>query len=89
MSWRLGRLPLCFALAAQTEVAVPTLALVSFLPPNSGKIRSGSVVSHKIVLLSIGQNPRDLKRGQRTRSTAVLGHLDATTAILESKEKLA
>jgi hypothetical protein len=70
-------------------VSVPTLMLVSFLDPTSGKICSGSVVSHKIGLLSIGQNPRDLKRGQPTRSTAVLGHLDATTAILESKDKLA
>jgi hypothetical protein len=40
----------------------------------------GQVVSHKIVLLSIGQKTREIKRARRTRSTTVLGHLDATTA---------
>jgi hypothetical protein len=32
------------------------------------------------VVLSIGQNPREIKRAKRTRCTTVREHLDATTA---------
>jgi hypothetical protein len=32
------------------------------------------------VVLSIGQNPREINRATRTRCTTVLEHLDATTA---------
>jgi hypothetical protein len=38
------------------------------------------MVTHKLILLSIGQKMRDLNRTARTRSTRVLGNLDATTA---------
>jgi hypothetical protein len=64
--------------------------LVSFLPPTSGKNRSGWVRPHKVVLLSIGQNPRASNRATTPRRSAVEAQgLDATTAILGSKEKLA
>jgi hypothetical protein len=63
--------------------------LGSFLPPASGKILSGWVMPHKIVLLSIGQNPRQINRATTPRGSAAEGFLDATTAILGSKEKLA
>ena len=38
------------------------------------------MVTHKLVVLSIGQKTRDLNRATRTRGTRVSEHLDATTA---------
>jgi hypothetical protein len=43
-------------------------------------MRETSMVTHKLILLSIGQNPREINRARRTRCTAVREHLDATTA---------
>src|SRR5258708_23601943 len=38
------------------------------------------MVTHKLVVLSIGQKTREIKRATRTRGTRVSEHLDATTA---------
>ena len=67
----------CYGNMNGYQNTINTEVWFSFTPPASAKIHSGWVVSQQIVLLSIGQNPRALKREPTTRSTTVLGNLDA------------